>query len=78
MLESALSKFLANNFEFLLTFKKSFDWCKYHVTNRIKHSKDKDESQTERIMSFKHGSRKRAWDKKFLIKPYNFYCSHRK
>ena len=76
--ESAFSKFPANNFEFLLTFKNCFDWCKCHVTNRIKHHEDKDESQTERIMSFKHGSRKRAWDKKFLIEPYNFYSSYRK
>ena len=41
------------------------------MTNRIKHYEDKEENQTERIMSFKHGSRKRAWDKKFLIEPDN-------
>ena len=36
-------------------------------------SKLKDENQTERILSFSHGSRKKFYsDKKFLVEPYTF------
>ena len=58
MLESALSKFHANHFEFLLTFKKSFDWCKYHVANRIKHYKDKGRKPDWKVYEFQ------SWEQK--------------
>ena len=56
--ESAFPRFTANNFEFLLKFRQSFDWCKCYVSNRTKHHNDKDANQAEKMMGLKHRSRK--------------------
>lgn len=44
------------------------------MANRTKYD-DKDKNQTRRSMNFKHGKRKIAGDKNFLVEPYIFHCS---